>query len=136
MCHFRFLPGWSWINSPHLCVVFKLGFTLCGGETFFMDSKLHSFSGPTANQFIFFHRVEMGVGQAVHPPITLNHHLSLLWYLQKVIWVLIIVLNLSQFKVLIIYQAIGMGWTLCGILNKYLKPITLLGQFDTLMETI
>lgn len=27
-----------------------------------------------------------------------------------------------------------MGWALCGILNKYLNPITLLGQFDTWME--
>lgn len=47
--------------------------TLHGGETFFMGSKLHSFSGPKANNSFFFSQGGDGGGQAVHPPTTLNH---------------------------------------------------------------
>lgn len=62
-CCFRFLPGWSWINSLHL---FELDLTSCGTENFFMDYKMHPFPGPKANQLIF-HKVEIWeVSQYAH----------------------------------------------------------------------
>lgn len=68
------LQIFTWIKldyCPFMCGI-QIRIHITWGWNFFMDSKLHSFSGPEENQF-FFSQGGYGEGQAVHLPTTLNH---------------------------------------------------------------